>query len=249
MIGAAVRRVEDRRFLTGAGRFVDDLGPDARVLLGTCDDLTVPRPLGPLQDLARSVGDGLAEALTRGEDPAEIQRLLIDELAPRGRPAVLVLEDVHARVVFANGILSLEELRGAVPALFCSAKRAVLSHIRRRSWRSSCCAGCTSSPALRGSVCCITSISCRVHSWLKRTPQPRAPRRRSSSRARSRGWQACSCGQMPSGRNAASTLVARFVKQGSKSPATSLWSMKVTALAHESASCGSPSLVRWSQNV
>jgi hypothetical protein len=63
--------------------------------LGTCDDLTVPRPLGPLQDLAGAVGDGLAEALTRADDPAEIQRLLIDELAPRGRPAVLVIEDVH----------------------------------------------------------------------------------------------------------------------------------------------------------
>ena len=32
-------------------------------------------------------------------------------------------------------------------------------------------------------------------------------------------------GHMPSGRNAASTLVARFVKQGSWSPSLSDWSM------------------------
>jgi predicted ATPase len=33
-------------------RFVETLGSDARVLWGTCDDLTIPRPLGPFRDLA-----------------------------------------------------------------------------------------------------------------------------------------------------------------------------------------------------
>src|SRR5256885_15026763 len=65
--------------------------------------------------------------------------------------------------------------------------------LRRRSWRSFCCAGCTSSPALRGSVCCITSTSCRVRSWLRPTLLRRAPPRKSSCRARSRGFAGRRC--------------------------------------------------------
>ena len=30
-------------------RFLRDLDSDARVLLGTCDDLSIPRPLGPIR--------------------------------------------------------------------------------------------------------------------------------------------------------------------------------------------------------
>ena len=40
--------------------------PGARVLLGTCDDLSIPRPLGPIRDLAGSVSPPLDEALSRG---------------------------------------------------------------------------------------------------------------------------------------------------------------------------------------
>jgi predicted ATPase len=36
-------------------RFVRDLGADARVLFGTCDDLSIPRPLGPIRDLVGAV--------------------------------------------------------------------------------------------------------------------------------------------------------------------------------------------------
>ena len=36
-------------------RFLDDLDGEARVLFGTCDDLSIPRPLGPFRDLAGSV--------------------------------------------------------------------------------------------------------------------------------------------------------------------------------------------------
>ena len=44
-------------------RFVRDLEPGARVLFGTCDDLSIPRPLGPLRDLVGSVSPALEEAL------------------------------------------------------------------------------------------------------------------------------------------------------------------------------------------
>src|SRR5215218_1839019 len=76
-------------------RFVEGLGDDARVLVGTCDDLSIPRPLGPFRDLAGSVSDELESALGAGAAPDAIQDLLIAELERAPRPTVLVLEDVH----------------------------------------------------------------------------------------------------------------------------------------------------------
>jgi DNA-binding CsgD family transcriptional regulator/tetratricopeptide (TPR) repeat protein len=76
-------------------RFTRDLGPAARVLLGTCDDLTTPRPLGPIRDLIGKVGTELAAAVEGGAAPHEIQRLLLAELERPPRPTMLVLEDVH----------------------------------------------------------------------------------------------------------------------------------------------------------
>ena len=76
-------------------RFLDDLSEEARVLLGTCDDLSIPRPLGPLRDVAASAGPKLGEALRRDAPAHDVQELVIVELEAPPRPAVLVLEDVH----------------------------------------------------------------------------------------------------------------------------------------------------------
>jgi DNA-binding CsgD family transcriptional regulator len=76
-------------------RFVRDLGPESRVLLGTCDDLLTPRPLGPFRDLAGSVSAPLGEALSGSAALHEIQAHLISDLELAGPPTVLVLEDVH----------------------------------------------------------------------------------------------------------------------------------------------------------
>src|SRR4051812_28438693 len=43
-------------------RFAADVA-DGRVLFGTCDDLSIPRPLGPFRDLAGSVSAELEDAL------------------------------------------------------------------------------------------------------------------------------------------------------------------------------------------
>ena len=43
-----------------------DLDAGARVLFGTCDDLSIPRPLGPIRDLVGSVSAPLEEALSAG---------------------------------------------------------------------------------------------------------------------------------------------------------------------------------------
>ncbi|MGZ8783255.1 MAG: ATP-binding protein, partial [Gaiellaceae bacterium] len=76
-------------------RFLTDLEGDGRVLVGTCDDLSIPRPLGAIHDLAGTLSPALEDALAAGASPHEIQRLLLAELALPPHPTVLVLEDVH----------------------------------------------------------------------------------------------------------------------------------------------------------
>ena len=94
-------------------RFTRDL--DARVLWGACDDLSIPRPLGPFRDLAGDVAPALASALAAGAAPHEIQSLLIAEL---GEPTVLVLEDLHwADDATLDVITVLGRRIGALPAL------------------------------------------------------------------------------------------------------------------------------------
>ncbi|MGY1690898.1 ATP-binding protein [Geodermatophilus sp. SYSU D01105] len=66
-----------------------------RVLLGRCDDLATPRPLGPLRDLAGAVGGPLSRSLAEGAPPSEVHDRLLGELAAPPHPTVLVLEDVH----------------------------------------------------------------------------------------------------------------------------------------------------------
>lgn len=87
-------------------RFCRDAEARATVLVGACDSLSTPRPLGPLADIAAAAGGALARAvLAEGRRP-EAFRLFLDVLGGRGvghgraagasRPAtVAVFEDVH----------------------------------------------------------------------------------------------------------------------------------------------------------
>jgi predicted ATPase/DNA-binding CsgD family transcriptional regulator len=99
-------------------RFLRDLGEEARVLVGTCDDLSIPRPLGPIRDLVGKVSAALEEALFAGAAPHDIQTLLIAELELPPRPTVLVLEDVHwADDATLDSITVLGRRIGSLPAL------------------------------------------------------------------------------------------------------------------------------------
>jgi ATP/maltotriose-dependent transcriptional regulator MalT len=99
-------------------RFAESLGPGARVLIGSCDDLTIARPLGPIRDLARNASPSLEEALAAGAAPHEIQTLVISELAAPPQPTVLVLEDVHwADEATFDTITVLGRRIGSLPAL------------------------------------------------------------------------------------------------------------------------------------
>ncbi len=74
--------------------FRESLNRAVRVLWAACDPLFTPRPLGPLLDIARSVGGELRAQTDRGAKPHDVAAALMSELeAPS--PTVLVLEDLH----------------------------------------------------------------------------------------------------------------------------------------------------------
>jgi DNA-binding CsgD family transcriptional regulator len=66
-----------------------------RVLLGYCDDLSTPRPLGPLRDLAGAGAGPLAGALAVEGPVHAVHDCLLEELTAAPLPTVVVLEDVH----------------------------------------------------------------------------------------------------------------------------------------------------------
>jgi DNA-binding CsgD family transcriptional regulator/tetratricopeptide (TPR) repeat protein len=71
--------------------------PQARWLRSACDDLSTPRPLSALFELAAQAGGGLEAACRRGATREELFGALVEALAPE--PAreitVLAIEDIH----------------------------------------------------------------------------------------------------------------------------------------------------------
>jgi DNA-binding CsgD family transcriptional regulator/tetratricopeptide (TPR) repeat protein len=65
-----------------------------RLLVGACDGLRTPRPLGPLVDIAATVGGGLEAAVASGQPLHGVFDAFVEELRC-SRGAVVVLEDVH----------------------------------------------------------------------------------------------------------------------------------------------------------
>lgn len=72
--------------------FTDGL-TDCRVLWGMCDDLVVPRPLGPFRDMA-SAAPALGAAIASGDHGAVLDAVM-EEIGRPPRPSVLVVEDAH----------------------------------------------------------------------------------------------------------------------------------------------------------
>ena len=68
-------------------------GREVRALYGACDPLGVPRPLGPIHDVARAAAGPLAGALEDGAREPVLDALL-ETLGAR-RPTAIVVEDVH----------------------------------------------------------------------------------------------------------------------------------------------------------
>ena len=163
-------------------RFVRDLGPDARVLFGTCDDLSIPRPLGPIHDLIGTVSVPLEQALSAGAASHEVHSLLIAELELPPQPTVLVLEDVHwADDATLDAITVLGRRIGSLPALLvltyrpgearASAPRRARRDPRRRRGLPRARARCRSARSPRS----------RARTRTRCTRRPRATRSSSPS--------------------------------------------------------------------
>jgi len=71
------------------------LGPEYRQLWGGCEALFTPRPLGPLQDMARDLGPRLVALLDDDAEPSRLFPTVLDSLRDAQGTSVLVFEDVH----------------------------------------------------------------------------------------------------------------------------------------------------------
>lgn len=74
-------------------RFCEDAARSARVLVGGCDAMQTPRPLGPLLDMAPGLGPPFTTVLDDDGARDRVFGHLIDAL--RARATVAVFEDVH----------------------------------------------------------------------------------------------------------------------------------------------------------
>lgn len=99
---AAARRGSIDRLSGAAGSgksrvlraWLDGPGQEAQLLVGWCDDFLTRRTLGPLHDVARTVGGALAEAIGSADTGAVFEALL-DHLDDPLRPTALALEDLQ----------------------------------------------------------------------------------------------------------------------------------------------------------
>ncbi|MEN8114256.1 MAG: AAA family ATPase [Actinomycetota bacterium] len=67
---------------------------DARILWGSCDDLSTPRTLGPFHDIANQVNGDLKEAVIDGER-GQVFDAAFSAISGGSRPTAVVIEDVH----------------------------------------------------------------------------------------------------------------------------------------------------------
>jgi ATP/maltotriose-dependent transcriptional regulator MalT len=78
----------------------------ARILWGECDGLFTLSPLGPLVDIAEATGGELVDRVAESAPPRAVAAALLRELAG-GRPAIIVIEDMHWADVATLDVLRL----------------------------------------------------------------------------------------------------------------------------------------------
>jgi DNA-binding CsgD family transcriptional regulator/tetratricopeptide (TPR) repeat protein len=74
---------------------LERLETDGRWSWGACDGLSTPVPLGPLLDIARSLGGDLLAAVREARPREDIFQALLTDITASTPLAVLVFEDVH----------------------------------------------------------------------------------------------------------------------------------------------------------
>lgn len=83
----------------GAGKtallraFLGELPDDVGAAIGYCDGIATPRPLSPIHDLARTLGNGLSALLLRSASREEIRDHLLERY--QDEPVVLAIEDIQ----------------------------------------------------------------------------------------------------------------------------------------------------------
>lgn len=75
--------------------FCSSHSSSARVLVGACDPLAIPRPLGPLMDMAVRLGSELEELLKSDPGGPALFQSVIDQLGAAPRATLAVVEDAH----------------------------------------------------------------------------------------------------------------------------------------------------------
>jgi DNA-binding CsgD family transcriptional regulator/tetratricopeptide (TPR) repeat protein len=98
------------------GSFLAEVGGDARVLVGACEPLFTPRPLGPIVDIAAQTGGELASLTAAAAGAHEVVNALLGEL--RRESTVVVLEDVHWADEATLDVVRLLGRRVTVPGAF-----------------------------------------------------------------------------------------------------------------------------------
>ncbi|MGH2617656.1 MAG: AAA family ATPase, partial [Thermomicrobiales bacterium] len=76
-------------------RFSEDVATSARLLSGSCDPLSTPRPLGPVLDIAATVGGELNLLATSAAPRHQLFGAFLAELVRGPGPILVVLEDLH----------------------------------------------------------------------------------------------------------------------------------------------------------
>lgn len=100
----------------------------AEVLIGRCDDLFAPRPLGPLADIARGRAGPLAAALAAG-DQSSVFDAFLAEIASPPHPTVVVLEDLQWADEATLDLLRFVTRRlDSLPCLVLATHRDDLAH-------------------------------------------------------------------------------------------------------------------------
>ena len=74
------------------GAFGSRLDGRARVLFGSCEHLTTPSPLAPIEDIGRELGGRFAIELEECRTPRDVALLLLGAMR---EPSVVVIEDIH----------------------------------------------------------------------------------------------------------------------------------------------------------
>ncbi|HEX9855931.1 MAG TPA: AAA family ATPase [Acidimicrobiia bacterium] len=80
---------------TLVNRFAERVSNRATVLVGGCDPLTTPRPLGPLLDIAGDAASGIGRLVTEGAEHYDVFAELLDRLKGSLRPTLVIVEDIH----------------------------------------------------------------------------------------------------------------------------------------------------------